>query len=256
MKKVFYFTILSVFFLMVMFYNNYCKRVSASTEIFYKGGNIIYNSISGDICSLNLETGKAKKIIQNRVLISAYDYILCKNNNYIEIFDYNGKNYDLAVDFNIKYGEVHNDDFYYIDAYSSDSTSLKKLNIKTKKKTEYKHINTSSFHVNDNKIYYENDNSIYSYDLYELVNEKVYTGQYCYFFCAERGNLYLSDYSRGNKLIIISDEGINEISKIQTVQFCVDNDTIYYINAVSEAEKGEWRKRKRNGVIIQQYEIS
>lgn len=241
--------------ILLFFFKPKSCKVAYDSQIYYKSGNIIYNSVDGDICSINIELDTPKIIIKNRNLISAYDYILCKDNGVTEIVNYSGESIDLKLDIDIIYGEVHNDYIYYIERHLNKIPTLCKMNILTNEKTEFPHIKTLAFHIEDDKIYYEFDNSIFEYNSSNLTTKKIYTGQYCYFFSIEDGKVFLSNYTNDNKLLLIDNNIYKELN-IKSTQFCVYENTLYYIEHIFEYNQDVWKKRKNKGVTIYETDIA
>ncbi len=212
------------------------SNVSTSTQLCYGGNSVLYNSVDGDIYIQNVNNNEIKRLIKNKRLISSFEYILCSNDTSIDIYDYNGILYKRISDLYISYGEVHNNVLYYINSSDSQNPSsiiMKDLN--TGQSKEIESIRTTKFTISNECIYYENNkNSIYKFNLLTGENIEIYSGRYCFYFCVDDGDLYLSDYSKNNSIIVVYKDGTNKHFDINSIQFCIANDLLYYIEYIPQ----------------------
>ncbi len=210
--------------------NVFANRYS---RLFCNGKGIVYNDSDGAICRLNTESRRIAVIVDNRELISACDAIVCRNGDKTEIYDNEGVPISVENLPALNYGEVHDGVLYYI---RNDDKMLRSYAIESGEDTEVFGITTDAFCLSDGVLYCENGENVIKCDMTVGKSEPVFGGRYPFWFCADNGILYVSDYDDNSKVKMICEDGSVSDTGISSVRFCVKDDIIYYIPHVNDSD--------------------
>ena len=207
----------------------------------FDGGTLIYNSRDG---AYKDDSGEVTFLGSKSVVCADKEHIVFKgDSDAIEIFSHDGE-LITTVDLSFKAIDIAGNTLVYSDdagiyAMNIDDGGIKKLSDDT----------TDSLKAEGAKIVYEHDkNTLKVMDIEGGEAQTVFEGMYCFYFDIEGEKIYLSDYARGQEIIVIDIDNKSNaaLEDVRSVIFTVIDDEIAYLPHIEETgESGNTVIRKK-----------
>lgn len=212
------------------------RDISAADKFFIEDDYIYYCNNKGDLYKYSLADQSSEKIAEGFSL-KAFDenYFLGFNDNTLKIYNRNSGETDELGNIEAASLALSENSVFYSN--SADENRIYKIDLNTKSNDMFSEASTAALSSNKDCLIYEsNSNALYKYDFNSEETQQIYEGLYCFNFCCDDENIYLSNYENNSYVekIDISTGKTEAVYDISSLNFCVSRSEIYYMPYLPE----------------------
>ncbi len=236
MKK-YIFLIISLFLTVCILSGcNSDNDISAADKFFVEGDYIYYCNSEGDLYKYSLADQSSEKIAEGFCLKAFNEnYFIGFKDNTLKIYNRNNGETDELGNIEAASIALCENSVFYSNA--ADENRIYKIDLNTENNDLFLNASTAALAANKDCLIYEsNSNTLYKYDFNSEETQKIYEGLYCFYFCCDDENIYLSNYENNSAVekIDISSGKTEAIYDISSLNFCVSGNEIYYMPYLPE----------------------
>ncbi len=191
---------------------------------------IYYVGKTGCLCRFSIKDNQKERLEKNFALIASdKKYLVSCDDNSINVYNKSTGALKRVENVVCTSAAVCNETIFYTN--KNDNNYIYSFNIQSGDNVLLLSESSEKISANKDYIFYEKDkNAVYRYDRITGESEKIFDGQYCFFFTCDDDYVYLSDYRRNNKItqINISTKEPEALYDISALYFCILHDKLYY----------------------------
>ncbi len=207
------------------------KDISAADKFFVEDDYIYYCNSNGDLYKHSLTDQSSEKIAEG-FRLKAFDenYFIGCNDSTLKIYNRSSGETDELGNIEAASIALCENSVYYSN--SADKNRIYKIDLNTKSNDMFLDASTTALSANKDCLIYEsNSNELYKYDFNLEEAQQIYEGLYCFYFCCDDENIYLSNYENNSAVekIDISSGKTEAVYDIYSLNFCVSSNEIYYM---------------------------